>query len=119
MPLFYNHQSDEEITIKQQIVELATWIEHLEFIGIEINHLEKLKKELVINNILTFELIQKNEKNEILLSQLYDYSNKIDNSIECMDVACDMYYVNQHEVFRNQYLNFIREYRALKIEVFS
>ena len=119
MPLFYNHESDEEISVKLQTKELANWIEHLEFVTTEINHLLKLKKELVINKILEKELLDKKEENEVLLSIFYNYRSKVENSIECMDIACDMYYLNQQEIFREQYLFYVREYRALKAEILA
>jgi len=118
MPLFYNHQSDEEITISQQSIELDNWIEHFEFIALEINHLVKLNTELKFKN-LNLELLNKKEENNYLLSLFSDFRNESENAIECMDIACDMYYVNQHKMYREQYLIFIKAYRKLKIEVLS
>lgn len=117
MPLFYDHQSDEEITIKRQTVELANWIEHFEFIAVEIHYLDSLKNVLKTNNELILELLSKKEENEYLLSLFYDFRNKSEDVIECLDIACDMYFTNQHEIYRNQYLAFIRSYRILKIEI--
>ena len=118
MPLFYS-QTDEEITIRQQSIELDNWIEHFEFIGKELNYLSKLIRISQFKNIFNSELLNKKEENNYLLSLFYDFKNKNENVIECMDIPWDMHYANQHELYREQYLIFIREYRTLKIEILN
>ncbi|GGK55446.1 MULTISPECIES: hypothetical protein [Flavobacteriaceae] len=119
MPLFYSHQPDEEVTINQQFIELDNWIEHFEFIAKELNYLIKLIHILQFKNNFNLELMNKKEENNYLLSLFYDFRNKSENSLECMDIPYDMYYVNQQELYREQYLIFIRGYRKFKTEILS
>lgn len=119
MPLFYDHQLDEEKILNQQSIELENWIEHFEFVAEEINYLGKLIRVSQFKKHFDVDLQNKKEENIYLLSLFYNYRNKSETEIESIDIPFDIYNDNQHELYRNQYLYFIRAYRILKKEIYK
>lgn len=116
MTLFYNHYSNDFTIMEKQLNELKNWIESLEFISKEINYFIKFSQEEDDNTDFYTSFTQIKEDTIDFLILLKNYSNSIENSIECIDLDCDAYYLNEHEYYRDQYVDFLRAYNNLKLK---
>lgn len=119
MTQFFNHESEGEIINKKDTFELKNWITHLEYIKKELDYLVALIKKYSNNSELLVSIKQNQLENSEELSSLYNYAPSITDSQECDDVACDIFYLNKHEEFRNRYLQYLERYRASKSKVFE
>ncbi|MFD0836068.1 hypothetical protein ACFQ0I_09850 [Mariniflexile aquimaris] len=115
-------------------------IEELRYIlSNHISNLEHIKVELEFYNNLLDKPIYKPEvrnlfekldgfKNEINLiiekhmvflnNQLYAHLNSVKNKIECDDVACDNFFISEHEALDLEVFNFYKEVNDLKSRLF-
>ncbi|MDE3742599.1 hypothetical protein [Maribacter polysaccharolyticus] len=58
-------------------------------------------------------------ENTLKSGTMYRYETSKLNAHECDDMACDAFYLNNHEKHRDLYLEHLRKYRALKRKVLS
>ncbi len=119
----YDHDSPEAITYKNSAIELDNWIEHLNYIEKEIDNLLNLgKKELSqtfeSHNVLN-KLILEKKNNMAAIDSFFKYKETLPKAAECEDTDCDMFYVTEHERYRNNYLAHLKKYRAIKEEYFD
>lgn len=119
MTQFFNHESEGEITNIKDTFELKNWIHHLEYTKTEIDYLIALLNKHSKNGELLQTLSEQQQKNSEELSSFYNYAPSIVESQECDDVDCDIFYLNKHEEYRNRYLQYFKNYRQLKTEVFE
>ncbi|WP_339702451.1 hypothetical protein [uncultured Marixanthomonas sp.] len=117
----YEHDNDVDVTHKINTIELDNWINHLKYIGKEVNNLvsmctinDKLEDESVFQR-----LQKKKAENETLLNALLNYSNSRIDIAECEDMNCDMTFIKEHEAYRKSYLYHLDKYRRLKDEFFD
>lgn len=119
MTQFFNHESEGEIINKKDTFELKNWITHLEHIKKELNYLAALIKKYSNKTEILEDIEKHQQENSEELSTLYNYAPSIADSQECDDVACDIFYLNKHEEFRNRYLGYLKRYRKFKSSVFE
>lgn len=117
--LFYNHESDSRIMRKKDKIELSIWMEHLEYIGEELTYLHEVENRILHDHPLFLQLQQVRRENTLKSAQLYRYELSMRNSLECDDLDCDAYYLHNHERHRVIYMEFVRNFRALKKIVFA
>jgi len=119
----YNHDSQESIVFKNNCNELNNWITHLGYIFKEIENLLNLSKVELSNALehqpVVTKLSIKREENNIILKNFRKYKESLPKAMECEDMDCDMYYVNEHEKFRNIYMVHLENYRRVKEEYFN
>jgi len=119
----YNHDSEESIVLKNNGIELNNWITHLGYISAEIDNLLNLSRAELSNKLehepVVAKLSNKREENNIILKKFRKYRESLPKAMECEDMDCDMYYVNEHEKFRNIYMSHLEKYRKIKEEYFS
>lgn len=120
----YDHDTPEDITYKSNNLELTNWINHLNYVDNEINNLLNLgrleiKHFTEENATILDKLKQRKRENQVNLSALATYKNSLHIANECEDVACDIFYVEKHEQFRQVYLYFLEKYRRVKEEYFN
>ena len=119
----YNHDTPEAITYKTNALEVKNWIEHLEYIEKEIDNLLNLSRRNFSSafdgHSVLMKLSMKKKDNKVNLKAFRKYSESIDKAVECEDVECDMFYVNQHEKCRKVYVYHLEKYRRAKEEYFS
>lgn len=115
-------------------------IEELQYnISIAINRLENLKLELEFYTILIHKPFFKNHminlyeslsifKKELkaisdnrvaLLNKMYSHSNYIRNKIECDDLACDYFFIKEHDDIELRVFNFHEAFLDLKFRLFQ
>lgn len=116
---FYNHESDSRIMRKKDKIELSIWMEHLEFIGEELTYLHEVENSIIHDHPLFLQLQQVRRENTLKSAQLYRYELSMRNSLECDDLQCDAYYLHNHERHRVIYMEFVRNFRALKKKLFA
>ncbi len=116
---FYNHESDSRIMRKKDKMELSIWMEHLEFIGEELTYLHEVENRIIHDHPLFLQLQQVRRENTLKSAQLYRYELSMRNSFECDDLQCDAYYLHNHERHRVIYIEFVRNFRALKKKLFA
>ena len=118
----YNHDSEVDMTHKNNTSELENWKSHIEYIQQELDHLLKIygaiNQKLENDNILN-RLSEKQLENVALLNALNKYVLARSNIVECDDMQCDMVYITTHESYRKRYLKHIDNYRKLKMDVFN
>lgn len=119
----YNHDSQEAITFKNNYIELENWIDHLNYIEKEITNLVNLgKSELTVNSEshpVLLKFITEKDKNAEKLRDFEKYKDGLPKAVECEDVECDMYFISEHEKFRNAYMKHLADYREVKEEYFN
>lgn len=117
--LFYDHESDSRIMFKKDKKELEGWTESLEYINQELDFLIEIENLMLNDSKLYAQLLAMRRENTLKSGTMYRYETASRNAKECDDMACDAFYLNNHEKHRNLYLEHLRKYRALKGKVFS
>lgn len=116
---FYNHESDSRIMRKKDKIELSIWMEHLEYIGEELTYLHEVENRIIHNHPLFLQLQRVRREITLKSAQLYRYELSMRNSLEYDDLDCDAYYLHNHERQRVIYMEYVRNFRALKKIVFA
>lgn len=116
---FYNQESESRIVYKKDTIELSIWLEHLEYIGEELSYLIELEQRLVSDSPFCLQLQQLRRENALRSAQLYRYEVRLRKCLEGDEVYCDAYHVHNHERHRGVYIEFVREFRALKKRVLT
>ena len=117
--LFYEHEPDSLIMFKKDSLEIASWTESLEFINTELDYLLEIEDRMLNDSNLYSQLHAMRRENTLKLSALYRYETAMRKTRECDTMACDAYYLNNHEKHRHLYLEYLRNYRILKSKVLS
>ena len=118
----YSHDTDEQITHKNNITELNTWTNHLQYIDKEIlnfNNLSLINQERYRALGMIERLEKKRQQNLIQLQNLEKYAEQLRLTVECEDVACDMFFISSHENYRKEYMHHLKAYRELKEDFFD
>lgn len=116
---FYNHESDSRIMRKKDKIELSIWMEHLEYIGEELTYLHEVENRIIHDHPLFLQLQRVRREITLKSAQLYRYELSMRNSLEYDDLDCDAYYLHNHERQRVIYMEYVRNFRALKKIVFA
>ncbi len=114
---YTDYDSETQIIQSRSFRELDVWISHVNYVTEECDKLAKIASNLIKNRNLRDELLLMIKKNSELITQLYNARNETEKLNECDDVACDLYYLNEHESTRFLYLEHIKGYRKLKEKV--
>lgn len=116
---FNAHEADAHIMWKKDVLEVGQWTESLGFIEEELGLLIALAERYPKNSDLRSRLEEKRRKNTFLSGELFRYGNTLKNALECDDLACDTYYLDNHEQQRIVHLEHLKGYRKLKIELYT
>lgn len=119
----YNHDSPEAITFKNNYIELENWIDHLNYIDKEIDNLLNLGNNELASAFNAKQILEKlnqeKQDNTAAIDKFLNYKESLPKAAECEDVACDMFYVSEHEKYRENYSAHLKKYRTVKEEYFS
>ena len=115
--MYYENASEIQIIQSRSFKELDIWISHVNYLTEECDRLAKIAAKLIQKSELGEELLLMIQKSTELLTELHNARNATENLSECDDVACDLFYLNEHESTRELYLKHIESYRKLKEEV--
>jgi hypothetical protein len=119
----YNHDSPEAIAFKNNYIELENWLDHLNYIEKEITNLVSLgKAELTVNSEshpILLKFLKEKDANNLKRIEFQKYQDGLPRAVECEDVECDMFFISEHEKFRNSYMKHLKNYRKVKEEYFN
>lgn len=119
----YNHDSPDAITFKNNYIELENWLDHLNYIEKEITNLVNLGKSELTNKSeshpVLLKFIKEKEGNDLKIGEFQKYKDGLPRAAECEDVECDMFFISEHENFRNAYMKHLANYRKVKEEYFN
>lgn len=115
---FFSHDTDEEIIHAKRLQDLNIWISHLSYVTNECDWLTKIASNKIGDKVMRDQLLEKNEVNSALLNELYNYKSSIGSFHECDDLECDLFYINQHDVFCAKFVKHIEDYRIIKSQVY-
>ncbi|MBE7628831.1 hypothetical protein [Tenacibaculum piscium] len=115
---YTDYDAETQIIQSRSFRELDMWISHVNYIADEGDRLAKLASNILKNKSLRDELLSIIKNNSELLITLHHTRNETEKLNECDDVACDLFYLNEHEKARSLYAKHIKEYRKRKEEVF-
>ena len=111
---YFDHDSDDQIIQKRSENELAHWLSHVNFITYEGDRMAKIASNVLNNTQLRDAFLNTIEESILVTKTLNAYKKAMPNYKECDHLECDMFYINQHEEVRRDYLKLIATYRELK-----
>lgn len=123
------HFSGNEKEIAALIKENMAWKEDLSYTGEEINFLSKfLEGDVFQKNILNlYEKIQIfSSQLDVLRTQNLDLAMEVHNNqydiegmLECEDISCEIFYHDEHLKLGMRIMEFMKNFKKFKLEVFS
>jgi hypothetical protein len=115
----YATDSDKVIMFKKDNTEIKNWIENLEFVNEELEYFDKIEQKILRNTTIN-QFIKTSKRNTTLeLSKLYRYENNMSKIMECDNIQCDTYYLNNHEQNRRTYLELLVQHNNLKMKIYE
>tara|TARA_R110000868_G_scaffold105552_1_gene289906 strand:- start:42 stop:434 length:393 start_codon:yes stop_codon:yes gene_type:complete len=115
----YATDSDKVIMFKKDNTEIKNWIENLEFVNEELEYFDKIEQKILRNTTIN-QFIKTSKRNTTLeLSKLYRYENNMSKIMECDNIQCDTYYLNNHEQNRRTYLELLVQHNSLKMKIYE
>ncbi|SMC44532.1 hypothetical protein [Cellulophaga tyrosinoxydans] len=115
----YATDSDKVIMFKKDNTEIKNWIENLEFVNEELEYFDKIEQKILRNTTIN-QFIKTSKRNTTLeLSKLYRYENNMSKIMECDNIQCDTYYLNNHEQNRRTYLELLVQLNSLKMKIYE
>lgn len=121
MDLILSHKINiyRRLSIRKDIIELSQWIDTIEDINIDIDHLKILENQLIKNKSLAANLFGLRRKNTLIMGVLCKYDLELKKEFEWSKREYDVTRAKEHEKKRDQYTELIQEYRAIKTTVFT
>ncbi len=122
--IFLHDKSVDELQFNADL-----WISELEFIDIEVSFIKHLIKSYPIKSKIPnlFENLQlfiheldtiEREKNN-LNDNIHQYTNQLNDMVECDKLSCDNFYVIAYEKLAKELFNYVQAYKKLKIQIFE
>lgn len=105
------------------------WTSELEFSAFELPFLKRFVKSYPYDNTIhnLFENIQllkqqldKIEKKQpILIKEIRNHNNQLEGMLECNDVSCDDFYLDQYNQLAENIFIYLQDYKNLKVEIYT
>ena len=117
----------QEVHTKFMINDLKRWDEELKIIDVEmffyndflqascniVKSSENERKE-ILATIAEFQ-----KSNEEFKHEFQEFSNELEGIVECDDLQCETYYVNNHTEFKESIENHFSVYKTFKSRIFA
>lgn len=116
-PVFYVHDTAEQILQKREHIEINEWTEELEAIEKELQYVLKVQEQLLGNMELDGVLRVLRRENTVLLASLNRYLMDKAKAVECDTLECDMYHLHHHEKSRGMFREHLKKFRNAKESV--
>ncbi|RSK40322.1 hypothetical protein [Mangrovimonas spongiae] len=116
---YFDHDSDDQIIQKRSENELTLWVNHVSYIIEESDRLAKIASNLLKESVLRDRFLIMIERAIVVSKVLSNYKKAMPNYKECDHLECDLYYINEHEKVRQEYLKIIKDNRELKEEFYT
>ena len=104
--------------IKKDILEMSQWIDDLEFKNTEINAFSLLNRQLVKSEKIQKLIVDFRRRNTLIMGVLCKYEQNLRQELEFGKNEYDINRAKLHEKKRVEYLILVKEYRALKTEIY-
>lgn len=118
-PIF-DHDTDIQVLHKNNKLELGNWIDHLNYLSLEMENLLLIAGQKSFNDPILLQKIEdKRRENSAQLDVYFQYANNLEGTKECQDMECDHFYLSQHEKYRRLYLYHLEKYRRVKDDIFK
>ncbi|TQD38664.1 hypothetical protein [Haloflavibacter putidus] len=119
-----NHYDQDDIQKLNLDKDIKSWQNEITFINTELDFFKKNIQFLLVDaQEVQNELLEKiknlRERNNYYSLQLVDYYKDSEGIIECEDVHCETFYLNEHQSFKNELTQHVQRVRKLKREVFE
>ncbi len=117
----------QEVHTKFMINDLARWAEELKMIDKELAFYHDIifaAQNLAQSNVEETDVFDKkiaeiNAQNMEITHEFQEFSNKLEGIIECDDLQCETYYVNNHTDFQQQIEKHFSDYNLFKETIFN
>ncbi|MDT0293185.1 hypothetical protein ACFQ3R_09045 [Mesonia ostreae] len=122
------HHDDDDIQRINLEKDVNEWNKEIEFIQQELIFYSKLlDSELVRKananaeeeSYILKSVKQLTEKNSQFQLQLLDFENKSEDIVECEDVQCETFFLNEHFTFKQKLIDHVAKVRTVKKKIFD
>lgn len=110
----YKIDAQRRVCIKKDLIELSHWIDTIESINWELDHLKLIEKQLLKNSAIEMNLQGLRRKNSLLMGMLCKYEQELNTEYEYGKREYDTTRAKEHEKKRDIYSALIQEFRQLK-----
>lgn len=121
--LLPSHLSIQEINYYTLVSQYKNWIAELKFVDQEFSFFAEL---LVSQKLKTEEtgdiandISSARQQNQKMLDKVISHGNQLESLLECEDVACDTFYLNEHQGFKKEVEQHIIKIRNYKTTFFK
>ncbi|MDQ7917450.1 hypothetical protein RBU60_07680 [Mesonia sp. MT50] len=123
------HHDDDDIQRINLEKDVNEWNKEIEFIQKELIFYSKLLDSKLVRKananeedesyILLKSVTQLKEKNSQFQLQLLDFENKSEEIVECEDVQCETFFLNEHFSFKQKLIAHVAKVRTVKKIIFD
>ncbi len=112
--LIYKIEAHRKLCIKKDLIELSQWIDTIENINAELDHLKLIEKQLIQNNTIRIHFQGLRRKNTLVMGSLCQYEQELRKEFEYGKQEYDLARAKEHENRKDHYSALILEFRKLK-----
>ncbi|WP_416441600.1 hypothetical protein ACH3O9_14315 [Leeuwenhoekiella sp. A16] len=112
--LSYKNDAHRKLCIKKDLIELSQWIDTIENINAEFDHLKLIEKQLIQNNTIRIHLQGLRRKNTLVMGSFCQYEQELRKEFIYGKQEYDLARAKEHEKRRDHYSVLIHEFRKLK-----
>lgn len=102
------------LCIQKDLIELSTWINTLESLNNELDHVSIIEKQLIKIESIANTILAIRRKNILHTAHLCKYEKELRIEYEYGEVEYDLNRLKFHEQKRGHYLKLIEEYNTFK-----
>ncbi|WP_141675456.1 hypothetical protein [Formosa haliotis] len=117
--MHFKTDENRRLFIKKDIVETAQWTDYLEFMNTELNAFSSINRQLVKSEKIQHAIQDFRRKNMLNMADLCRYDQVLRQELDYGKTEYDTQRAKLHEKKRDEYLILVREFRALKTEVYN
>ncbi len=117
----------QEVHTKFMINDLKRWDEELKIIDVEMSFYDEFlqascnivpssenERKEILEHVAHFQKMNEEFKQEFI-----EFSNKLEGIVECDDLQCETYYVNNHTEFKQSIEKHFSLYKTFKSRIFA
>ena len=117
----------QEVHTKFMINDLKRWDEELKIIDVEMSFYDEFlqascnivpssenERKAILEHVDEFQKMNEEFKQEFI-----EFSNKLEGIVECDDLQCETYYVNNHTEFKQSIEKHFSLYKTFKSRIFA
>ena len=114
----YKIESHRKLCIKKDLIELGQWIDTIENINSELDHLKLIEQQLIKSSSIQINLQGLRRKSILVMGSLCQYEQELRKEFEYGKREYDLARAKEHEKRRDHYSAVIEEFRKLKIIIY-